>query len=130
MPSIRYDPAKSAALNAFLKNVTMAVSLHGYGEPGLEKTALLGGRNRSLAWSIHRELAAQGIEAIADLDAIPSRLRGVHRLNPVNLPPLAGAQVELPMALREGSRMKSVTSALAAVVVRAAADLPGGDPSG
>lgn len=125
VPSIRFDPADSRRLRRFLDSVEMVISLHGYSQPGLEGTALLGGKNRALAWAIHGELAARGIPAIADLDGIPSRLRGVHRLNPVNRPRLAGAQVELPMELRQGLRMQAVVEALVASVRAAIAGLPG-----
>lgn len=125
LPSIRFDPAESTRLARFLDSVEMAISLHGYGEPGLESTALLGGNNRALAWAIHGELAARGIAAIADLDGIPTRLRGIHRLNPVNRPRLAGTQVELPMELRQGRQMQGVVEALVASVQGAIAGLPG-----
>lgn len=122
VPSIRYDPAESRALASFVGSVRTAISLHGYGEPGLEATALLGGNNRVLAALIHEELAARGLKSLVELQSIPRRLRGVHRLNPVNLPPDAGVQVELPMELRQGRRRDLVVAALAAVVDAAAAE--------
>ena len=125
VPSIRFDPAHSQRLRRFLDSVQTAISLHGYGEPGLEATALLGGNNRALAREIHGALAARGISAIADLDGIPARLRGVHRLNPVNRPPLAGAQIELPMELREGPPMEAVIEALVVSVKNVIAQLSG-----
>ncbi len=125
VPSIRFDPAHSKRLRRFLDSVETAISLHGYGEPGFEATALLGGNNRALAWAIHGELAARGIAAIADLNGIPARLRGVHRLNPVNRPPLAGTQIELPMELREGRPMEAVIDALVVSVENAIAHLSG-----
>ena len=124
VPSIRYDPAESRALASFLGSVRTAISLHGYGEPGLEATALLGGNNRLLAALIHEELAARGLTSLVELESIPHRLRGVHRLNPVNLPPDAGVQVELPMELREGRQHDLVVEALAAAIDAASA-LPG-----
>jgi phage replication-related protein YjqB (UPF0714/DUF867 family) len=130
VPSIRFDPAHSKRLRRFLNSVDTTISLHGYGEPGLEATALLGGNNRALAWAIHGELAARGIAAIADLDGIPPRLRGIHRLNPVNRPPLAGAQVELPMELREGRPMHAVIEALAVAVANAMVHLSGESTTG
>ncbi len=122
IPSIRFDPAESRALASFIGSVRTALSLHGYGEPGLESTALLGGKNRSLAVLIHAELAKRGVESLVELDAIPKRLRGVHRLNPVNLPPEAGVQVELPMDLRAGRSHDLVVEALVAAVGSASAE--------
>jgi len=118
VPSIRYDPAHSTALSRFLGGVDVVVSLHGYGEPGLEGVALLGGSNRGLAATIGDALAERGISAISDLECIPSRLRGVHRLNPVNLPSNGGVQIELPMGLREGAARHQVVEALAEVIVK------------
>ena len=114
VPSIRYDPAESATLAAFLASIETTISLHGFGRPGLESTALLGGRNRSLAKGLAAEFTARGLRAIADLDAIPKRLKGVHRRNPVNLPPRRGVQVELPIELRSGRNLDVVSEALAA----------------
>ena len=123
VPSIRYDPAESRALASFIANVRTTVSLHGYGEPGLERTALLGGNNRALASVIHAELAVRDVRSLADLESIPKRLRGVHRLNPVNLPSDAGVQIELPMELREGRSFELVAEALVAAISSAASRL-------
>jgi phage replication-related protein YjqB (UPF0714/DUF867 family) len=130
VPSIRFDPADSKRLRRFLDSVETVISLHGYGEPGLEGTALLGGKNRTLAWAIHGELAARGIAAVADLEGIPARLRGIHRLNPVNRPPLAGTQIELPMELRQGRPMHAVIEALVVSVENAIARLSGKTTTG
>ena len=127
VPSIRFDPAESEPLATFLDSVETAVSVHGYGEPGLEGTALLGGTNRDLAMAIHGELAARGVEAISDLDAIPRRLRGLHRNNPVNRPPSGGVQIELPMSLRRGRAFGRVVEALAATVGKATTDISAPD---
>lgn len=121
VPSIRYDPAESEALAGYLESVRATVSLHGYGQPGLEGTALLGGTNRRLAAALGVELAARGISAIDDLESIPLRLRGVHRLNPVNRPQDGGVQIELPMELREGPRRQQVSAAIIATIEQAAA---------
>lgn len=126
VPSIRYDPAESPALTSFIGSVRTAISLHGYGEPGLESTALLGGKNRLFAAAIHDELVARGVASFLELDSIPKRLRGVHRLNPVNLPPDAGVQIELPMNLRQGRAHDLVVAALAAAVTTASS--PSGPP--
>lgn len=130
VPSIRFDPAHSKRLRRFLNSVETVISLHGYGEPGLEGTALLGGKNRTLAWAIHGELAARGIAAVADLEGIPARLRGIHRLNPVNRPPLAGTQIELPMELRQGRPMQAVIEALVVSVEKAIARMFGKTTTG
>lgn len=130
VPSIRYDPADSAVLAGFLDSIHAAISLHGYGEPGLEDTALLGGRNRDFALAIERELGSRGIKAVARLEDIPRRLRGTHRRNPVNLPAQSGVQVELPMSLREGANSAGVVAALAAAVEGYVAGLPASDRAG
>lgn len=119
VPSIRYNPADSAALAGFLEVVETAVSLHGYGRAGLEDTALLGGTNRLFAHRILGELTERGLAAIADLDSIPVGLKGLHRLNPVNRPLQAGVQLELPMTLREGLNAQLVVDALAAAMAAA-----------
>lgn len=126
VPSIKYDPADSAALSQFIGSIASVVSLHGYGEPGLERTALLGGNNRQFARRIAIELAARDIDSIDDLSRIPKRLRGIHRSNPVNLPVAAGVQVELPMSLRREDIGSAVVEAVAAAIgaEMASAQLP------
>ncbi len=66
---------------------------------------LLGGRNRDLAGHVahHLRRSLPAYDVIDDLDRIPSNLRGVHARNPVNLPPLAGTQIELPPRVRGSS---------------------------
>ena len=109
VPSTAVRPAESEQLAAFIDHVDVAVAVHGYGAEGYWTTLLLGGRNRVLAAHIgaalRAELAPHGYEVIDDLDAIPSRLRGVHRDNPVNLPPGGGVQLELPPRVRGTSPM-------------------------
>ena len=114
VPSIRYDPAQSSALSGFLDSVQAVVSLHGFGEPGFEATALLGGGNRALAELLHDEFAGRGIKAVVDLSAVPKRLRGTHARNPVNRPRLGGVQVELAIELRSGGSRQLVIDALVA----------------
>lgn len=125
VPSIRFDPKDSRALHTFLGAVETVISVHGYGDPGFESTALLGGSNRRLAVAIHRELTDRGLAAISDLDSIPKRLRGVHPSNPVNRPGDGGVQIELPMDLRRGAARDQVVAALVAAVNAASADLSG-----
>src|SRR5688500_1404773 len=90
VPSIAFRPGESERLATFVDHVDVAVAVHGYGAEGYWTTLLLGGRNRVLAGhvgaALRAELAPHGFDVINDLDAIPSRLRGIHRDNPVNLP--------------------------------------------
>lgn len=103
VPSNRVDPAHSDALAAFLGHVRVAVAVHGYGRAGMFTTLLCGGRNRPLAAhvaaSLRRRLSPH-YTVLDDIDAIPSNLRGLHEDNPVNRPPLAGVQLELPPRVR------------------------------
>lgn len=102
LASADYDPAHSGRLRRFLAHVRVAVSLHGYGRRGMWRTILLGGTNRALAATLARELRPRlaGYEVVADLARIPVELRGRHPANPVNGPPGAGVQVELPPRVR------------------------------
>jgi phage replication-related protein YjqB (UPF0714/DUF867 family) len=109
VPSTAIRPAESERLAAFIDHVDVVVAVHGYGAEGFWTTLLLGGRNRPLAThvgaALRAELAPHGYEVIDDLEAIPSRLRGVHRDNPVNLPRNGGVQLELPPRVRGTSPM-------------------------
>ena len=87
-------------LAEFLDHVDVAVSLHGYGRVGRSADLLAGGANRDLAHHLQRWVAVPGYRVIADLQAIPAELRGLHRDNPVNLPRGGGAQLELPSRVR------------------------------
>jgi phage replication-related protein YjqB (UPF0714/DUF867 family) len=116
VPSIRYDPRQSTALASFLDYVRAAISLHGFGEPGFEATALLGGRNRVLARRLHNEFRSRGLKSVSDLAAIPRRLQGTHSRNPVNRPALGGVQVELAMELRSGRNRALVIDALVSCI--------------
>jgi phage replication-related protein YjqB (UPF0714/DUF867 family) len=94
--------SESARLDAFLSHVQTTVALHGYGREGFWTSTLLGGTNRGLAAHLARTLDKHLPEfnAIDDLDAIPSELRGLHRDNPVNVPKYGGVQIELPPRVR------------------------------
>jgi phage replication-related protein YjqB (UPF0714/DUF867 family) len=109
VPSTAVRPSESERLAAFIDHVEVAVAVHGYGAEGFWTRLLLGGRNRVLAshvgTALRAGLAAHGFDVIDDLDAIPSRLRGVHRNNPVNLPRGGGVQLELPPRVRGTSPM-------------------------
>ncbi|HET9732093.1 MAG TPA: poly-gamma-glutamate hydrolase family protein [Acidimicrobiales bacterium] len=126
IPSHRHDPADSATLATFLSHVTVAISVHGYGrdslrivphgtgarvEPygpplkenqsGPHRWTILGGRNRDLAAVARRRLQERLPEwGFLDDEARLGPLAGRHPTNPVNLPPRAGVQVELPPGLR------------------------------
>jgi phage replication-related protein YjqB (UPF0714/DUF867 family) len=69
-------------------------------------TLLVGGRNRGLAARLRAALEqalGDGFTVVDDLTRIPEALRGQHPRNPVNLPRLAGAQLELPPRVRPGT---------------------------
>lgn len=113
VPSLAFDPSGSSRLRRFLDHVDVVVSLHGYGADSLvrdgadgdeagSRRVLLGGRNRDLARSLGAALRSRlrGFDVVDDLEAIPRRMRGLHRRNPVNVPRGAGVQVEIPPGLR------------------------------
>lgn len=105
IPSIDVSPDHSPALADFIDHVHTVVTIHGYGRRGLFSSLLVGGRHREFAEHIgghlHRHLPAYSI--VTDLDRIPVDLRGLHSRNPVNLPPGAGVQIELPPRVRGSS---------------------------
>jgi phage replication-related protein YjqB (UPF0714/DUF867 family) len=102
IPSAEFDPRHSAALGAFLEHVEVAVAVHGYGRPGRFTSILLGGRHRELAshTASHLRPALPDYDIVDALDAIPAELRGLNPANPVNRPPAAGVQLELPPRVR------------------------------
>src|SRR5258708_9253694 len=120
VPSHRYDPALSDGLRAFLASIDIVVSIHGFG--GVRDaddrwtTALLGGTNRELAAELASALtrALPRYRCIADLDAIPRHLRGLHPANPVNRVAWGGVQLELPPRVRRaGADYDALVNALA-----------------
>jgi phage replication-related protein YjqB (UPF0714/DUF867 family) len=122
VPSHRYDPALSEGLRDFLAGIDIVISVHGFG--GVRDaddrwtTALLGGTNRELATELASTLtsALPQYRWIADLDAMPRHLRGLHPANPVNRVALGGVQLELPPRVRRaGADYEALVSALAAV---------------
>lgn len=120
IPSVRCDPAESSRLARFMAHVRTAISFHGYGRRGLERTVLLGGRNRALAARLGAAIAPiDGLEVVVDLDAIPAGLRGLHPANPVNLPVQHGVQVELPSGARAPHHLDAIAAAVGDVVVGA-----------
>lgn len=100
--SSRVDPADSPALAQFLDHVTVTISVHGYGRAGFFTTLLLGGRNRDLAAYLGEQLSTSlsHYDIAANIEAIPSDLRGLHPDNPVNRPSQGGVQLELPPRVR------------------------------
>lgn len=102
LPSTRFRPVHSERLAAFVEHVEVAITLHGYGRSGMFRTVLLGGRNRALASVVASALrsALPAYEVVEELEHIPRELRGLHRHNPVNLPPRQGVQIELPPRIR------------------------------
>ncbi len=133
VPSVEFDPAASPNLARFLDHVRTAVAVHGYGRDGMWTTLLLGGRNRSLATDLGIELRAglgEGFTVVDDLDDVPAELRGVHRRNPVNRPPEAGVQLELPPRVRPGTGVPTFDAAwpaaIAGAIARVALRAPGG----
>ena len=127
IPSHRNDPADSAAFRRFLAHVRIVISVHGFGrdslrmlpdpalgmrlEPygprlkagqrGPHRGAILGGLNRELAGRARSRLECRlpGFRFIDD-ERWLGPLAGRHPANPVNLPELAGVQVELPPSRR------------------------------
>ena len=94
--------AGSEALESFLAHVGVAVALHGYGREGMWHQILLGGSNRELAAHLvaYLQPGLPHLDVVADLDAIPRALAGLHPTNPVNRPASGGVQVELPARAR------------------------------
>jgi phage replication-related protein YjqB (UPF0714/DUF867 family) len=119
VPSAAVDPARSPALAAFTDHVVVAVAVHGYGRGGRPWDVLLGGTNRQLASLLADELARHpplvGVHALED---IPTRLRGLHPANPVNLPPAGGVQVELPVRARLPRSRRAVVGAVVTAIGR------------
>jgi phage replication-related protein YjqB (UPF0714/DUF867 family) len=102
VPSILVRPAESPVLAGFIDHVDVVVTIHGYGRWGMFTSLLLGGSNRELAATIGERLrpVLDGYDVVTDLAEIPRELRGLHPENPVNLPRLAGVQIELPPRVR------------------------------
>lgn len=96
------DPAESSNLAGFIDHVETVITIHGYGRQKLRWSVLLGGRNRTLATHVAKILRKHlpDFEILDELDKIPVELAGQHVDNPVNRPPLAGVQIELPPLLR------------------------------
>lgn len=116
VPSIEFDPAKSAALASMMAHADVAVSLHGFGRPGFEDAVLIGGTHRPLANAIAAAMRAVELRAIDRLAAIPVGLRGVHPANPVNLPRNGGVQIEMSSAVRKPPHSARLVEAVSGVI--------------
>lgn len=105
LPSTRFQPTESTAMQTFFDHVDVVVTIHGFGRRGLFTSLLLGGTNRDLASHIAAKLRPRlpAYRLIDDVDAIPKNLRGLHPDNPVNLPRHGGVQIELPPRVRGSS---------------------------
>ena len=103
--SSRVTADQSPVLAEFLSHVDVAITIHGFGRRSLFTSLLLGGRNRELAAHVasHLRPALPAYEVVDDLEQIPGELRGMHPRNPVNVPRLAGVQIELPPRVRGSS---------------------------
>jgi phage replication-related protein YjqB (UPF0714/DUF867 family) len=125
LPSHLVDPAASPALAGFLDHVDVVVSIHGYGREQWWTRLLIGGGNRALAQRLAAGIRAAlpGFEPVAELDAIPAGLRGLHPANPANRPRRGGVQLELPPRVRNlGPRGRpEYAAALVAALVAVAA---------
>ncbi len=135
IPSTKVSPEDSPALRKFLGHVQVVITIHGFGRQHFFTSLLLGGRNRDLAEHIAAPLrvALPAYSVVTDVEAIPNELRGQHADNPVNLPPDAGVQIELPPRVRgssplwwdwEGPEPTPHTSALIDALSQAAASWP------
>ena len=105
IPSTRVRPEESERLAEFLDHVDVVITVHGYGRQNFFTSLLLGGRNRELASLLGSNIRSvlPAYRTVTDLDDIPAELRGQHESNPVNLPRLAGVQLELPPRVRGSS---------------------------
>lgn len=130
VPSIAYDPAVSQGLRDVVDHADLAISLHGFGRPGLEDAALLGGRNRRLARRLAQRMRQLGVRAIDRIEEIPRGLRGLHRANPVNLPTHGGVQIELGGGLRSRPSTESIFDAVTGIVAALGSTSRSANPNG
>lgn len=118
LPSTRWDPTESRALDGFLQHVHSIVSIHGFGRDHLRRSVLVGGMNESLRTEMSDALARRTTLRIVTGDQVPPGLRGMHPANPVNRPERAGVQLELSHTPRRPPHVASVIDAIAEVVDR------------
>lgn len=102
LPSKTVSPDESPRLASFLGHVDTVITVHGFGRKRLWHSVLLGGQNRDLAAHAARLLRRRlpDYDIIDAQASIPRELAGMHAANPVNLPPQAGVQIELPPTVR------------------------------
>ena len=135
IPSTKVSPEHSQRLAEFLDHVDIVVTVHGFGRIGMWATLLLGGSNRELAHHVGSHIRSRlpAYDVRTDLEHIPTELRGLHPKNPVNLPRLGGAQLELPPRIRgtsplfwdwEGPGLNPHTQALVDALASAAVTFP------
>lgn len=131
VPSHEFRPDRSPALSAFVDHVDVAIAVHGYGRHGMWTTLLAGGTHRPLAAALGdalRERLGDGFTVVADLEAIPRELRGVHPRNPVNLPRHGGVQLELPPRVRRRTGAPTYQPAYEEAVIAALAEVASATP--
>jgi phage replication-related protein YjqB (UPF0714/DUF867 family) len=100
--NIEVSPDASIRLQSFIEHVHTVITIHGFGRQGYYSSLLLGGQHRTFAQHVgsHLRTHLPAYKVITDIDEIPKELRGLHPRNPVNLPPGAGVQIELPPRVR------------------------------
>jgi phage replication-related protein YjqB (UPF0714/DUF867 family) len=105
IPSIEVSPDHSDRLRSFFDHVHCVITIHGFGRWGYFSSLLVGGRHRALAEHVGQHLRDHlpAYDIVTDIERIPKDLRGMHPRNPVNLPPQAGVQIELPPRVRGSS---------------------------
>ena len=102
LPSHKVSADESPALRQFVEHVDVVITIHGFGRHDMWTTLLLGGQNRELAEHVaaHLRPLLPDYTMETRVDAMPKELRGMHHLNPVNLPRHQGVQIELPPRVR------------------------------
>jgi phage replication-related protein YjqB (UPF0714/DUF867 family) len=96
------SPDESPVLRDFVEHVDVVITVHGFGRDTMWTTLLLGGQNRTFAHHVagHLRTALPDYTVETTLHEMPRELRGMHHLNPVNLPRQQGVQIELPPRVR------------------------------
>lgn len=87
---------RDPALSKLLEQSQCAVSIHGMPDEFTASQVWLGGLNVELRSLIQSRLTGAGFSVVVE----PPKYKGEHPDNFVNLPPLKGAQLELPLSLR------------------------------
>lgn len=109
VPSVAADPDAAPRLAAFLADVRVVVSVHGYWSRRAElgHAVLVGGAQRELVTLAAARLRAALPDVVVrdDPDEIPPDLRGLDPRNPVNRACGGGVQLELPPHVRVIGRL-------------------------